>query len=301
MADQGRWLKLWVSALSDPDLDNLSLEDFARWCKLGLYVKLHGTEGSLRIPPPADGLCFALKVDGYSALRELLERLPGYNVTGVTNAIVSCPNWLKYQGDFSRDRVAKFRDRVTAKKRREETRGEESSERVSDVSIEDRSPSMISPAGGASGDLPDPPPDVTDKSVTKSNNHRGPISQVASQAQALRLKLLDERHKTMPQRDGFKVWPAAQRLYSQGLPLDTATSILNAMVSRWETILHPWAYLQKVLDAEHREYHIRIQEAEHDKTKKLPANVDLIGEVMRRAAGEVTADTGEKPDAEPWT
>lgn len=125
MADQGRWFKLWISALSDPALDNLSLEDFARWCRFGMFMKLHGTEGTIQIPPPAEGLCHALKVPDYSALISLLERMPSYNVTGVTNATVTCPNWPKYQGDFSGDRVKRFRERVTAKKRREEKRQEE--------------------------------------------------------------------------------------------------------------------------------------------------------------------------------
>src|SRR3990167_4705339 len=44
MADQGVWFKLWCSALADPDLSNLCLEDFARWAILGTYIKAHGTE-----------------------------------------------------------------------------------------------------------------------------------------------------------------------------------------------------------------------------------------------------------------
>src|SRR3989304_6152508 len=36
MADQGLWFKLWCSAATDPDLQNLSNADFARWAKFGL-------------------------------------------------------------------------------------------------------------------------------------------------------------------------------------------------------------------------------------------------------------------------
>ena len=35
--------------MHDPDLSNLSLEDFARWALLGTYIKAHGTAGTLRL------------------------------------------------------------------------------------------------------------------------------------------------------------------------------------------------------------------------------------------------------------
>jgi hypothetical protein len=76
MADQGRWFKLWCSAATDPSLANLSLEDFARWCLFGLYLKEHGTDGMITVTPPARGLCERLRVQTYPAMLDVLRRFP---------------------------------------------------------------------------------------------------------------------------------------------------------------------------------------------------------------------------------
>ena len=47
MASQRPWMKLWTTALRDPDLEALTLEDWARWCRLALYTAAHGTDGVL--------------------------------------------------------------------------------------------------------------------------------------------------------------------------------------------------------------------------------------------------------------
>lgn len=132
MADQGVWFKLWCSADDDPDLDNLDVADFGRFCKLGLRVKSHGTDGVLTLKAPARTLCTKLQVPDFAALVLALQRLPHLDlsienttVTPVTIATVTFRNWQRYQGDNSRERVRRFRARVTPKKRREEMRGEE--------------------------------------------------------------------------------------------------------------------------------------------------------------------------------
>ena len=130
MSDQGLWFKLWCSADDDPDLANLSLENFARWCKLGMYVKKHGTNGVLKVTSPAIALQHKFHVTTFDQVQVLLNEMPHVkseysDVTGVTVAIVTYENWQRFQGDMSRDRVRKFRSNVTAKRRGEEKRGEE--------------------------------------------------------------------------------------------------------------------------------------------------------------------------------
>ncbi len=127
MADQGRWFKLWCSALHDNDLDNLTISDFGRWAKFGAHVKEQGTDGSIVLTAPARHICMLFQVEGWREMLECLHRLPHLKVivTGVTVATVTFLNWSKYQGDNSAERVRKFRERVTLKKRREEKRGEE--------------------------------------------------------------------------------------------------------------------------------------------------------------------------------
>lgn len=132
MADQGVWFKLWCSALADPDLSNLSLEDFARWAILGTYIKAHGTAGALRLTAPARALSGLLQVGDFMALQEVFHRLPNvvvekenFTVSSETILTVSFRNWAKYQGDFSTPRVRKMREMKRSKRRGEEKRQEE--------------------------------------------------------------------------------------------------------------------------------------------------------------------------------
>lgn len=126
MADNGRWFKLWTTAPYDPHLANFSLEDFARWCLFGCYLKTHGQDGILKITPPAISLQQLFRVTNYDIIIDIIRKFPSCKIDDhVTDAIVTWQNWLKYQGDWSNDRVAKFRESVTPKKRREEKRKEE--------------------------------------------------------------------------------------------------------------------------------------------------------------------------------
>src|SRR3990167_3302543 len=133
MADQGRWFKLWVTAAYDPDLGSLSLEDFARWCLFGVYLKTHGTEGSVSLSDPALPVQNLFRVSSFECVLSVLRKFPNCALHPVTNSTVSYKvewaNWLKYQGDFSSDRVKRHREKVRevkrSKRRREEKRGEE--------------------------------------------------------------------------------------------------------------------------------------------------------------------------------
>ena len=135
MSDQGIWFKLHRSALDDPDLDNLPIADFGRWAKLGTFIKVHGEGGIIHLKSPSRTLCAKLQVGTFEDLLEHVSCMPGVmlerrekrDATGVTSATVTYKNWNKYQGDFSRDRMAKLRLVRRSRgeeKRREEKRGE---------------------------------------------------------------------------------------------------------------------------------------------------------------------------------
>jgi len=122
MGDAGRWWKLWTTAPTDEKLADLSLEDFARWCLFGIYLKTHGTQGTIVLSPPCKTLCDWFRVRDFAGVLSVIAQFPNCTVTGVTTVTVTSRNWSKYQGDFSGDRVRKYRAHVTAKKRREERR-----------------------------------------------------------------------------------------------------------------------------------------------------------------------------------
>lgn len=137
MADQGRWFKLWYEALSDPDLGNLTIDDFGRWAKFGVYLKAHGTDGSIRLIPPSTMLCSILQLPSFSAMISCFSLFPNCQISrdddGVTLGDVAVTvkwlNWRKYQVDSSAERQRRYRHRkafgVTTKKRGEEKRREE--------------------------------------------------------------------------------------------------------------------------------------------------------------------------------
>lgn len=140
MADQGRWFKLWAESLSDPHLGNLSVADFGRWAKFGTYLKVHGTDGSIRLTSPCSVLTSALQLPSFDALMTCLASFPNCQIrrdeTSVTDSdvtiIVTWRNWRKYQIDSSAERQRRYRHRlafgVTTKKRGEEKRREEKKE-----------------------------------------------------------------------------------------------------------------------------------------------------------------------------
>lgn len=122
MADQNVWFKLWVGADDDPDLGNLSLDDFARWCRFGMYLKKHGSSGVIELKPPCLPLQQKFRLSSFDDVINVIRKFPNCNVTGVTNATVTWNNWQRYQGDNSTERTRRWRERVTPKKRREEIR-----------------------------------------------------------------------------------------------------------------------------------------------------------------------------------
>jgi len=164
VADQGRWFKLWISALSDPDLRNLSLEDFGRWCAFGAYLKEQGQEGRLSVRSPAVALQELFRLPHFEAVVKVLESFPNCTVRvtpHVTNAFVTLniawANWQKYQVDNSAERTKKWRERkraVTVARDDHVTVIEEKrSRREVEEKRRDESSTPLTPQGGKSPTL----------------------------------------------------------------------------------------------------------------------------------------------------
>jgi len=143
-ADQGLWVKLWCSALGDPDLDNLNIGDFGRVCKLLPFIRQHGTSGHITLMPPSKVLCNMLQLPDFDTFKTFLERIPNVTVTcddgGDGAVVVTFRNWKKYQVDSSADRTRQWRHRLQHQaesvtqdgdgKRSEEKRSEENGREV---------------------------------------------------------------------------------------------------------------------------------------------------------------------------
>jgi hypothetical protein len=135
MSDQGKWWKLHVSSLDDQQLENLELDNWARWARFGAYLKKHGTDGEIILIGPCRALQNLFRLDSFIAVISVIKMFPNYTVEEIAKTVpnetgesvsfkAKCLNWSNYQIDFSSDRVREFR----AKKRTNETpkrRGEE--------------------------------------------------------------------------------------------------------------------------------------------------------------------------------
>lgn len=129
MSDQGKWAKLWTTVLADPELENLELHQWARWVRLLIFIKAHGTDGKLMITEPCRSLQNTLRMSSFEELVALLLVLPSYTLKDATTEslqtashialqdaqirlkryMLTVKNWNKYQGDFSVERVRKHR------------------------------------------------------------------------------------------------------------------------------------------------------------------------------------------------
>ena len=129
MADQRPWFKLWYSALSDDSIQNLPPETRWAWVAFGAHTKVHGENGVVRVSTNNAVLAAAMGVTT-SELQKCISSFP--NCTILCNEddsvtfTVTWKKWNKYQGDDSRERVARFRARRNAveekRSRRELTR-----------------------------------------------------------------------------------------------------------------------------------------------------------------------------------
>jgi hypothetical protein len=111
MADQLRWWKLWTTALDDPDLANLSMEDCWRWAALGVLLRAHGEGGTATWRRPGHALAKAWRTT-WRRLPKIARRLPGVEVTDTADTItIRMRNWHKYQEDSSAQRTRAWRER----------------------------------------------------------------------------------------------------------------------------------------------------------------------------------------------
>ncbi len=176
MSYQGKWWKAWTTALTDPDLENLELHQWARWVRLGLFIKAHGNDGKMTISYPARSLQNTLRTNSYEELIGVLQMLPSYKLLEASQTashqasqlaeglpisyLLVCKNWNKYQGDFSVHRTRKWRqnksvtDSVTGDGKSDGLRREEKRGDVTPTSTLYSRRSAPPPAVGAAGVAP---------------------------------------------------------------------------------------------------------------------------------------------------
>lgn len=168
MADQGKWFKLWESALDDQDLENLSVHEWFSWARFGTYLKKHGKDGKIRLRSPATAVINLLRLPSFSDVISMVKRFPNYMVEEIKNETanvtfesvtfnIRCLNWPKYQGDFSTERVRRHRSRETANVTAQEERRRDVEEKRRD-------------------ETPKPPlaPPFPSKSTAPANGHTEP-------------------------------------------------------------------------------------------------------------------------------
>ena len=140
MADQGKWFKLWESALDDQDLENLSIHQWFCWARFGAYLKKHGKDGKIRLRAPATALINLFRLPSFSDVIDAIKSFPNYVVIDSKNETIAsvsletiesvtyeikCINWSKYQSDYSTDRVRSWRQNRHHKNKANETLQEE--------------------------------------------------------------------------------------------------------------------------------------------------------------------------------
>lgn len=166
MSDQGKWAKIWISTLANPELENLELHEWARWVRLIVFMKAHGTNGKLAFDPPFRALQNVLRVDSWDTLCEVVRHCPGFTLFEPSQSalhqpsqhkehrhMIVCRNWYKYQGDFSRERMRKLRQKptvtlpVTHSSQSDGLRGEEK-RRITSTSTSTPRTSRLGPLAG---------------------------------------------------------------------------------------------------------------------------------------------------------
>lgn len=140
MADKIPWCKFWTSCLTDPDLEELELHQWARWARLVIFIRAHGIAGKMTLTSPAIALQRALRVPSFEALLRVIKLFKNVTLTPCSRDIdppvrassqepshrpshrqsheyfMYVKNWFKYQGDLSKERTRKWRRKNTVTK-----------------------------------------------------------------------------------------------------------------------------------------------------------------------------------------
>jgi hypothetical protein len=153
MADQLRWFKIWTSAPRDADLRALSLENFARWVLLGLYVREHGEKGRVVLRAPCRALTDMLRMSlraplehRWTHLIKTLRKFPNVQVDGDGATVtVTISNWAKYQDDTSWKRMQEYR--LRQKEERNANRNEDRNRSDAQTRRDETVTPLIPPSG----------------------------------------------------------------------------------------------------------------------------------------------------------
>jgi len=240
VSDQGKWFKLWVSAITDPDLTNLSLEDFARWCILGAYLKAHGKNGNIRLTSPAKALCSLFQVPDFSGVLRCISRFPNCEIVKIgedekvdfdtvsseTIVSVTWGNWYKYQGDLSTERVKRYRSKCNGL-RREEKEEEKRNK----------------------------------KPVKESTTASKEISEELKKAIAGKI----DKFKTLSKNNGdsFNAGAFLGKNIKAGIPPEVTNYVLGELLKHNDSVKNLWGYAITILKKEYGNFFYAQRLAEH--------------------------------------
>ncbi len=122
-----RWVKIWHEILSDPDFQNLDLEQQARYYHLIVSTSAHGQKGRLTIDRPARQFSHLMHCDTFDTLKLAIKGVANTmkNLSFIDSKCndkfsVTFQKWHKYQVDSSAERVARFREKVTVQEKEED-------------------------------------------------------------------------------------------------------------------------------------------------------------------------------------
>jgi hypothetical protein len=76
VADQGKWFKLWCSSLEDQALENMELDEWARWARFGTYIKRHGHAGEIEVNAPCRALQNLFRLNSYYEVLSSILKMP---------------------------------------------------------------------------------------------------------------------------------------------------------------------------------------------------------------------------------
>lgn len=107
-----RWVKVWHEVLSDPDFQDMTLPQQARWYNLLVFTSANGEKGSVIIDPHSRTIKNLLQCNDNDNVCDILRNIKNIILTLYDNAQigVTFSSWSKYQVDTtSYERVQRYR------------------------------------------------------------------------------------------------------------------------------------------------------------------------------------------------